>query len=119
MLGYEIKRAVHGSGARTFRQFSHRGKERASLGGKKERKRDARERDFVPSISGFSDSPSVLSSREFHPPGRFSLLPPPCAIVGSRERAGERAANVEPGNLANDVLKIPDNVFPLLYGSLC
>lgn len=30
-----------------------------------------------------------------------------------------RAANVEPSNLENDVLKIPDNVFSLLYGSSC
>lgn len=47
--------------------------------------------------------------REFHSTIHlFSLAP---IVV-------EYAANEQPGNLANDVLKIPDNVFSLLYGSL-
>lgn len=64
-------------------------------------------RDFVPSISGFSDSPGVFANftRPFF--FSFSLSLCHCGTV--------RGAREEVGNLANDVLKISDKVFFLLY----
>jgi hypothetical protein len=65
-------------------------------------------------------------SREFHSSIFPRFLPPSlpfslslslphsrCCFAVVAQREGE------PGNLANDVLKIPDNVCPLLYDSSC
>lgn len=115
--GYEIK-----CGPRrrcTFRQFSHREKSAQAGRKKQERKRETRERDFVPSISGFSER-FAERFREFHSSGfphflHLSFLSFP--LPRRFRHCGTVRGEEEPSNLANDVLKIPDNVSSLLYDS--
>lgn len=101
--------AVHDGGAASDSLVTEK-RTRAEERKERRRKRESA-RLCAPPISGFSDSPGVFANftRPFTPLS-FSLSLAP--IVA------ERAANEQPGNLANDVLKIPDNVFSLLYGPL-